>query len=282
MLLWISLMGAALSLTVVLWLLLSPGAQHAQGYYGPWTPWVQAMGNWVCPFLTWSYQIKLDALRQQAGVAQQLSRHALAGAKGSCASIAAVVGLWLCLSLSMPLLHWPLLVLPLGWLGWSYPSAKLQRLAKQRKNLLLKHFPFFLDMTTLCVESGLNLQGALQQTVQALPPTGIRQELQHVLDDIRTGKHRLQALREMADRIDAPAIHQWVGTIAQAEQFGMSLGDSLRAQAEQRRQERFLDAEKRALQAPVKMLFPMVLFIFPCTFMMIAYPMALTFLRAGV
>ena len=86
----------------------------------------------------------------------------------------------------------------------------------------------------------------------------MRDEFQRVLRDIRAGKARAESLRAMADRLKEPSIGSFCTAVIQAESMGMNLGPILRAQADQRRSERFLRAEKLAMEAPVKMLFPLI------------------------
>ncbi|MDB5856178.1 MAG: secretion system protein [Herminiimonas sp.] len=170
----------------------------------------------------------------------------------------------------------------IGWLAGSfYPVIWLhERLARRRRELM-KTLPFFLDIITLCVEAGLNLQGAMGQAVANGPRGVMRDEFQRVLRDIRAGKARAASLRAMADRLNQSGINSFCSTVIQAESMGMSLGPVLRTQADQRRVERFLRAEKLAMQAPVKMLFPLLAFIFPCTFIVLLFPLAMKFVQAG-
>jgi tight adherence protein C len=158
--------------------------------------------------------------------------------------------------------------------GWFYPAIWLRDRMALRKRELLKSLPFFLDIITLCVEAGLNMQGAMSQAV-AKGPKG-------VLRDIRAGKQRAEALRSMAARLREPSITAFTTAVIQAESMGMSLGPVLRAQADQRRSERFLRAEKMAMEAPVKMLFPLIAFIFPCTFIVLFFPIVIKFMHSGL
>lgn len=151
-----------------------------------------------------------------------------------------------------------------------------------RRRLRLKTLPFFLDLITLCVEAGLNLTGALHQAVAKGPQGPLRDDLQRVLRDVRAGKSRADALRTLADRLQEPAISHLVSAIIQAENMGMNLGPILRAQGEQRRNERFARAEKAAMEAPVKLLLPLIGFIFPCTFLVIGFPVVVQFLQMGL
>ncbi|WP_245153735.1 type II secretion system F family protein [Allopusillimonas ginsengisoli] len=164
-----------------------------------------------------------------------------------------------------------------GWL----PYQRLQERARQRQARMLRELPFMLDMATLCVEAGQNLQGALQQAAWHGPPGPLRSELQHALSDMRAGVPRIKALQLMGGRAGLPALQSLVSLIAQAEQMGMSMGPLFRAQAQQHRAARFLRAERLALEAPVKMLFPLVICIFPCSFLIIAFPIATRLLQTG-
>lgn len=166
--------------------------------------------------------------------------------------------------------------------GWFYPSVWLRDLLSERRKELLRALPFYLDVITLCVEAGLNMQGAMQQAVAKGPKGVLRDEIQRVLRDIRAGKGRADSLRAMADRLDESAITSFTTAVIQAESMGMNLGPVLRAQADQRRSERFLRAEKLAMQAPVKMLFPLLVFIFPCTFIVLFFPIVMKFMHAGI
>jgi tight adherence protein C len=145
-----------------------------------------------------------------------------------------------------------------------------------------KALPYALDLITLCVEAGLTLQSALGHAVAKGPAGPLRDEMARVLRDRRAGKTRVEALRSMSTRMRDPAIANLVSALIQSETLGMNLGPILRAQAEQRRMERFSRAEKLAMEAPVKMLFPLIAFIFPCTFIVLGFPIAIKFLRMGL
>lgn len=166
--------------------------------------------------------------------------------------------------------------------GWFYPAIWLRDRMALRKRELLKALPFLLDIITLCVEAGLNMHGAMAQAVAKGPKGVLRTEFLRVLRDIRAGKQRAEALRAMATRLREPSITAFTTAVIQAEAMGMSLGPVLRAQADQRRSERFLRAEKMAMEAPVKMLFPLIVFIFPCTFIVLFFPIVIKFMHSGL
>ena len=166
--------------------------------------------------------------------------------------------------------------------GWIYPVIWLNDHLNARRKELLRSLPFFLDIITLCVEAGLNMQGAINQAVLKGPKGAMRDEFQHMLRDIRAGKARAASMRDMAERLSETVITSFVTTVIQAEIMGMNLGPVLRAQADQRRTERFLRAEKLAMEAPVKMLLPLIAFIFPCTFIVLFFPIAMKFMNSGL
>lgn len=155
--------------------------------------------------------------------------------------------------------------------GYYYPELWIKESAEKRKADILKRLPFYLDIITLAVEAGTNLTGGLTQAVAKSGDSPLRSEFGRVLRDIRAGKTRSESLRAMADRAGSPALVGVVASMIQAERTGSSLGPILRAQADQIRNERFLKAEKQAMEAPVKLLGPLVMFIFPCTFLVLGF-----------
>lgn len=163
--------------------------------------------------------------------------------------------------------------LPLSWV--------LDRRTARRR-AITRALPFYLDVITLSVESGANLTGALQHAVAKGPAGPLRTEIERVLRDVRTGRTRSDGLRAMAERVELPAVASWVGALVAAERNGSSLGPILRAQAEQRRQERFQDAEKLAMKAPVKLLAPLLLCFFPCTFVLLFFPVVVRLIEEGL
>jgi len=167
-------------------------------------------------------------------------------------------------------------------LGFVYPDIWLRDHTLARNLAILKALPFFLDILTLSVEAGMNLTGGLQKAVDHCPPGPLMVEINRVLRDVRSGKPRVEALRAMADRIDTAPISSLVSALVQGELMGSSLAPVLRAQSDQRRTERFLRAEKLAMEAPVKMLGPLIIFIFPCTFVVIGFPIVMKFMASGI
>jgi tight adherence protein C len=155
--------------------------------------------------------------------------------------------------------------------GFFYPEIWLKEAMDARNGKIFRALPFYLDIITLAVESGTNLTNGISQAVQKAPDGPLRVELGRVLRDVRAGKPRAESLRDLADRVSNDSLNNVVSSMIQAEKTGASLGPVLRAQSDQLRSTRFLKAEKMAMEAPVKLLGPLIMFIFPTTFIVIGF-----------
>jgi tight adherence protein C len=167
-------------------------------------------------------------------------------------------------------------------LGFFYPLHWLRSRFASRRKSILKELPVFIDYIVLGVEAGMNFTNALSQTVEKGPKGPLRQEFFLVLRDVRAGLSRSDALKRMDERLRIAEVSSFVSAIIQAEQVGASIGKVLRMQAERRRSERFQRAEKLAMEAPVKLILPLVLFIFPTTFIILAFPIVMMVKQQGL
>jgi tight adherence protein C len=165
--------------------------------------------------------------------------------------------------------------------AWLYPDTWLRDATGKRRRRFEKEFPFFLDVLVLGMKAGLTFTAAVEQSVEQLRDGPVRQEFSRYLRETRTGSARRIALDRLAARVAIPAVTNFTASVTQAEETGGSLGDVLADQARQRRQERFLRAEKLANQAPVKMLFPLIALLFPVTFIIIGFPIVIQLKDAG-
>jgi len=172
--------------------------------------------------------------------------------------------------LAMGVFRWEFTLLGM-LLASFYPDLWLVEQSKKRQKRILKDLPVYLDFTTLMVEGGLNLSSALQVAVDKGPEGPLRNEFRIILRDLRAGMPRIEAFRHLGERVAMQELRSLVTAIIQSEERGGSLAPVLKAQAEQRREERFLRAEKAALEAPVKLLAPLVMFIFPIVFIVLAF-----------
>jgi tight adherence protein C len=165
--------------------------------------------------------------------------------------------------------------------GFIYPRVWLKDSLKKRQKLVVKALPVYLDFLTMGVEAGLNMAGAIGQAVAKGPAGPLKNEFAFVIRDLRAGLTRAEALRRMDERVRIPQVTSFISAVIQAERMGASLGPTFRTQADQRRTERFQLAEKLAMEAPVKLIFPLVAFIFPVTFLVLMFPIAVKFMQSG-
>lgn len=166
--------------------------------------------------------------------------------------------------------------------AWLAPQAWLNGLADRRRREIIATLPQALELVTLAVEAGQNLAGGLIHAQRRLPAGALQDELARVLRDTRAGRTRADALRGFAVRVDDRRLRQIVSALLQAERSGGSVIEILRVHAESLRQARFQEAERRALEAPVKLLLPLVLFVFPTTFVVFAFLMLSKAISSGL
>lgn len=159
------------------------------------------------------------------------------------------------------------------------PDIYLRDKCNRRKLEIIRSLPDFLDMMTLIVEAGLDFGSALQTVISKSKRNALLDEFDIVLREIRMGLSRAQALKHMAERLKIRDINNLVGAILQSEQLGTSLGAVLQIQANANRERRMQRAEKLALEAPVKMIFPLVFFIFPVVFIVLLGPIIARWLQ---
>ena len=173
-----------------------------------------------------------------------------------------------------------------GLIGFYLPRIRLHDYYQLGRRRIIRVFSSFLDVLALTLESGLNFQSALQMAAQRLPGEGaghsLRVQLDEVLRDIRSGEHRLAALQKFGDRLALPQVTQFVASVTAAERQGVSVSTLLRRQAEQLRISRALSAERHAMKMPVKLLAPLAICIFPCTFLVLAFPLAIRLTSSGL
>jgi tight adherence protein C len=247
------------------------------GFKFMWWP-IQWLTHYLTPFVTQKHQDGLLVKLRQAGLDYALNPNQFVSGCTVWGGLMSAIIYWMAASFN---LYSVLFIVGGFLLGFYYPVIWLSDRIKLRRRQMLKTLPFYLDIFTLCVESGLNVNGALQQAVAKGPGGVLQAEFQRVLRDVRAGSSRGDAFRAMAQRLNHAAVTNFTSTLIQAEATGMSLGPILRAQSEQRRNERFTHAEKIAMEAPVKMLFPLIVFIFPCVFIILLFPIAMKIMAQG-
>ena len=159
----------------------------------------------------------------------------------------------------------------LGVVGFTLPDTVLTHRTRARRERIRAELPDALDLLAVSVEAGLGLDGAIAKLTEHLHGALV-DEFALTLGEMRIGEARPEALKKLAERVPAPEVSAFVRSVVQAEQLGISLGRILRVQAADSRLRRQAAAEERAMKAPIKMLFPTAIFIFPAMFVVILGP----------
>jgi tight adherence protein C len=141
----------------------------------------------------------------------------------------------------------------------------------KRKKEIIKSLPDAMDLLTITVEAGMGFDGALQKVAEKWS-NELSKAFGKVVQEMRLGVIRRDALRNMANNMDVPDVTSFTAAIIQADQLGVSIAKILRVQSEQMRIKRRQRAEEQANKAPIKMLFPMVFLIFPALFVVLLGP----------
>jgi len=157
-------------------------------------------------------------------------------------------------------------------LFYLYPMLWLKGVLAARHRSITRALPFVLDLLTLAVEAGLDFMTALQRNCERRTLDPLNEEMIHVIREIQLGAPRRAALRNLSARVGLADLRSVTYALIQADELGVSIGAILRIQADQMRQRRFERAERLANEAPVKMLGPLMLFIFPAVFIILLGP----------
>jgi tight adherence protein C len=180
--------------------------------------------------------------------------------------------------LAVPLVNGATLRLAVGVMlvviGFYGPEASLNRAIDDRRKLMERQLPDIIDLLVISVEAGLGFEAAMGRVVQNVPGE-LSKEFQRTLQETRVGVSRHAALRNMAERTDVEDLNSFILALIQADQFGVSIARMLRVQADEMRVRRRQRIQEKAFAAPVKLIFPMLLCIFPSIFIVILAPAAI-------
>jgi tight adherence protein C len=172
------------------------------------------------------------------------------------------------------LIHKFLFAVMFGAIGFIFPRMWLKGKVTARQKKVLRAMPDAMDLITTCVEAGLGLDAALARVAEKSSGP-LAEELSRMLRDVAMGKMRREAMTELDQRIGVEELSSFINSVIQAEQLGVGIAQVLRVQSDQLRTRRRQRAEKAAHEAPIKMLFPLVLFIFPAFLIVILGPAAI-------
>lgn len=163
-----------------------------------------------------------------------------------------------------------------GAAGFMLPEITLRSHTRKRKEEALRQLPNTLDLLMASIEAGMGFDGALQKVGEKNRGV-LGEEFQKTLKEIQMGVPRREALRNLANRLECEELQRIISSIIQADQMGVSMGNILRIQSAQLRQQRRQKAEERAAKAPIMMLFPLIFFVFPALFVVLLGPAIIQF-----
>jgi tight adherence protein C len=167
----------------------------------------------------------------------------------------------------------------IGFIGWWLPARAIQQKAKQRLDEIDYQLPELIDLLVVTIEAGLGFVGAMQMASGRVgPPLG--QEIQLTLQEQNMGLSIQEAMLNMLARSDTASMRSFVRSIVQGEALGVSIGQIMRDLAQEMRRRRRAVAQEKAQKAPIKILFPLVLLIFPAMFVILLGPAIFTFVQA--
>jgi len=163
--------------------------------------------------------------------------------------------------------------------GWMVPEIWLKGRMRVIKNSLIKELPDVIDLLALCVNAGLDFMMSLKWVVEKSPKSLVIDEFNNLLNEINIGKTRKQAIRDLANKYQVSDLSTFSRTLIQADKMGTSVTEALNILSEDMRLSRFRRGQQMALKAPMKMLVPLLVFIFPVVGILIAGPILLDFIE---
>ena len=246
---------------------------------------LQALRKTVIAFLAalnerWvpgKYSARLTASLRKAGRPLDLTAAEIVGFMEVAAASFFCVGIAISIWLDLPFWSWFVFAL----FGAAYPLIWLRDKVRARHHAITRALPYNLDLLTLSVEAGLDFAAALGKVVEKGRKGPLSDELGITLKELKLGKTREEALRNLAARCDLITLSSFVQALIQADKMGTPLGKILRILSTQMRIERTQRAEKLANEAPVKLLLPLIGFIFPTIFIMLFGPIAYSVFFGG-
>lgn len=161
--------------------------------------------------------------------------------------------------------------------GFFLPDIWLIRRIKKHKELIARQLPETIDLLGLCIEAGLDFTAAIEWMMKKIKQTAVIEEFSFVLEEIKWGKSRAEALKDMSKRLNMLEITSFVNTLVQAERMGTPVVEAFSLLAEDARIQRYHRGQRYALQAPIKMLFPLVFCILPVIGIIIGGPILIQF-----
>ena len=208
----------------------------------------------------------------------RVSKVEFAGIKMLCGLAGAFAGMVLLKELGMAN---PMLALIAGVVAYSIPAFWLKSRIGNRQKAIVRLLPEIIDLLALCIGAGLDFLMALNKVIslKRFQKEPLIEELAVALQEIKFGKRRAEALKSMAKRLNLPELSSFVRTVVQADRMGTPIGEVLAVHSQDVRAERLIKAERIALKAPIKILFPLIFFIMPCVGIIVGAPIFIQFMN---
>jgi tight adherence protein C len=213
-----------------------------------------------------------------AGLGQSMTPQMYLAIKGGLVAVSVIGGLLLAIS-GLGAAVGLMLALGGAAIGFIAPDFYINSRVRGRKGIMQAELPNVLDLLCVSVEAGLGFDAALVKLSERMQGPLV-DEFNLVLHEMRIGESRAAALKNLSERVEVPEVSQFCRAIIQADQLGIALSRILRVQSHDMRIKRQLAAEEKAMKAPIKMLFPTVMFIFPAMFVVALGPAALNLMNA--
>ena len=237
-------------------------------------PFLSGTGHFFGRVAPWEIRTRVDKRIIHAGSPNNLNFFSLFALQVLLGAALLMFSLYLVRIFQLDGARMVLLVFFLTFAGFYLPYGVINSMADTRQHKIRRALPDTLDLLLVSVEAGLGFDMALKKVHQQMPGP-LSQEIKTAMDEIRMGGSRETALRGIAKRSGVSEVSSFISSIIQAEQLGSNIANTLRVQADFMRMKRRQRAEEMAMKAPVKLVFPLVLFIFPSLFVVILGPAAI-------
>ena len=176
----------------------------------------------------------------------------------------------------------PMMGIIAALVGFILPDMLLMGKVSAKKDAMVRVFPETVDLLDLCIGAGLDFLSAIRWVVEKSNPNPFLEQLSVLINEVRVGKSRTDALRDLAARVKIPDINSFTRAIVQAERMGVSIEEALRNLSEDTREMRFQQGERFAIKASLKILVPLLFFILPVVLIVVAGPVIIQFMQGGL
>lgn len=242
-----------------------------------WLPMLRGLGMFVQKMTPRGLEQRMEGMLQKAGFPFGMNGKEYMGWSSLLIGLGLLGGALMAVQMPNPRLGVLIVVAFLG-ITLLLPRMILQSRIKERQKKIKFALPDTLDLLTVSVEAGLGFDQALAKVVEKTDGP-LAMEFRQALQEIQVGKARRDALKDVGERTGVEAMIKFINALVQADKLGVGIGKVLRVQAEDLRSNRRQEAEEKAMKAPIKMLFPLIFFIFPSLFVIILGPAVISLMK---